>query len=168
MQAGKETLWKYAPRRISRIRTRTKSPFNVAACLLHVACIASNLCEVKGAVRPTLSSPRVDSASSSGSPGVWMVTDLSPRLLLSLLLERWRSLRSLGEITHSLSGHASGNAMYFTRLYTIIGMFGGHTLSSALNSIIISFTKKCVKKCFVIIMSARKSVKMFSTSMGTF
>lgn len=39
-------------------------------------------------VRLTLSSPRVDSASRSGSPGVWMVTDLSPRLLLSLLFER--------------------------------------------------------------------------------
>lgn len=43
----------------------------------------------------TRSSPRVDSASNSDSPGAWMVTDLSPRLLPSLLLERCLSLRSL-------------------------------------------------------------------------
>lgn len=42
----------------------------------------------------TLSSPRVDSLSSRGSPGAWMVTDLSPRLP-SRLLERCRSRRSL-------------------------------------------------------------------------
>lgn len=42
----------------------------------------------------TLSSPRVDSLSSKGSPGAWMVTDLSPRLP-SRLLERCRSRRSL-------------------------------------------------------------------------
>lgn len=45
----------------------------------------------------TRSSPRVDSASNSDSPGAWMVTDLSPRLLPSLLLERCLSRRSLGK-----------------------------------------------------------------------
>lgn len=45
---------------------------------------------------PTLtrSSPRVDSLSSRGSPGAWIVTDLSPRLP-SRLLERCLSRRSL-------------------------------------------------------------------------
>ena len=42
----------------------------------------------------TLSSPRVDSLSNKGSPGAWMVTDLSPRLP-SRLFERCRSRRSL-------------------------------------------------------------------------
>ena len=42
----------------------------------------------------TRSSPRVDSLSSRGSPGAWIVTDLSPRLP-SRLLERCRSWRSL-------------------------------------------------------------------------
>lgn len=47
---------------------------------------------------PTLtrSSPRVDSLSSRGSPGAWIVTDLSPRLP-SRLLERCLSRRSLQE-----------------------------------------------------------------------
>jgi len=45
----------------------------------------------------TLSSPRVDSASSSGSPGAWIITDLSPRMLLSRLLARCRSFLSLEE-----------------------------------------------------------------------
>lgn len=44
----------------------------------------------------TLSSPRVDSLSSKGSPGAWIVTDLSPRVP-SRLLERCRSRRSLGK-----------------------------------------------------------------------
>lgn len=43
----------------------------------------------------TLSSPLVDSTSSSDSPGAWMVTDLSPRMLLSRLFERCLSLLSL-------------------------------------------------------------------------
>lgn len=47
----------------------------------------------------TRSSPLVDSASSSGSPGAWMVTDLSPRLLPSRLLARCLSRRSLREKT---------------------------------------------------------------------
>lgn len=42
----------------------------------------------------TRSSPLVDSLSSRGSPGAWIVTDLSPRLP-SRLLERCRSRRSL-------------------------------------------------------------------------
>lgn len=48
----------------------------------------------------TRSSPRVLSASSSGSPGAWMVTDLSALLLLSLLFERCLSLRSLTHTSH--------------------------------------------------------------------
>lgn len=43
----------------------------------------------------TLSSPLVDSASNSDSAGAWMVTDLSPRRLMSRLFERCRSLLSL-------------------------------------------------------------------------
>lgn len=43
----------------------------------------------------TLSSPREYSASSSGSPGAWMLTDLSPRMLLLRLLGRSLSLLSL-------------------------------------------------------------------------
>lgn len=45
----------------------------------------------------TRSSPRVDSLSSRGSPGAWIVTDLSPRLP-SRLLERCRSRRSLQQV----------------------------------------------------------------------
>lgn len=44
---------------------------------------------------PTLSSPLVDSASSRDSAGAWMVTDLSPRMLMSRLFERCLSLLSL-------------------------------------------------------------------------
>lgn len=71
--------------------------------------------KAKEAVWLTLSSPRVDSASSSGSPGVWMVTDLSPRLLLSRLLERCRSLRSLEDkTTHRVRGGAAGLKFFYS------------------------------------------------------
>lgn len=46
-------------------------------------------------IYPTLSSPLVDSVSSNDSAGAWMVTDLSPRMLMSRLFERCLSLLSL-------------------------------------------------------------------------
>lgn len=74
---------------------KKKSVFKVNLLCPEVLLYASpcNALETRFAL--TRSSPRVDSASSSGSPGAWMVTDLSARLLLSRLLERCLSLRSL-------------------------------------------------------------------------
>ena len=54
-------------------------------------------------------SPLVDSLSSRGSPGAWIVTDLSPRLP-SRLFERWRSRRSLQQEAEKRKQRSKGDS----------------------------------------------------------
>lgn len=61
----------------------------------------------------TRSSPLVDSLSSRGSPGAWIVTDLSPRLP-SRLLERCRSRRSLQQKARGTGTEGQGEDPCFS------------------------------------------------------